>query len=535
MQEEHINSPNIFTGVMDLENDLTVVSNQDYRFALAIRNGKGGIPGVATNVKGNCLVEYDLPDGENITIGTFEDKRCVSVIYFVWNSNNKHLILRYFPQKKSTLNPCGKIELIGCGEVLNFNKEWLITHAAFVDNKFLYWTDAYTEKGFIEGNPPRKINAEKANVTGKELCYEIHLDTSLTFLDTILTSDLEFVFTTSNGVSTTHIIPFALINAHKGDPEGFLVFLKDRLDNLSPQITNIKETDLCDCKLSIKMLSSGDNPSIIEIKNTGQDDSTKDILLVPINHYGAIVDLLNPSLPLVCHLKEQYISLIKKPPSCAPIVCHILDSSVNSSNVSSNIFQFRTRYWYDDNEKSAWSAISNISSPLDILGNFLDVLNAIEIDFTEDLLNDPCWRSLIKKVEISFRIGNTGFFKTIDCIDICEIGLKKNKLNFYNDNLYSVVASDDEGPADVQVLKHFDNIPRLSGGLDTISDRKGNNRLFLSANLENYDRPDCVDLNFDTETIEEDECLIDIRGFVRLNQFTRWICGLFSWNRLFWC
>ena len=519
MQEEHLNSPNVFTGVMDLDNDLTVVSKQDYRYALAIRNGLGAIPGAATNVKGNCLVEYPLPEGENVCIGTVEDKRCVSVIYFVWNSNNEHLILRYFPQKKDASNPCGVIELVSCGEVLNFNKDWIISHAAFIDNKLLYWTDSFTEKGLIEGNPPRKINVEKGNITGKELEYEIHVDRAETFLETLPANNIDLAFVNIGTAAAFETITVAQLTPFQGDPIGFLEYLKDRLDNPTGPTIFVKETEFCECKLKIKMEAPNGIATVVDIMTIGTDDVSSDFILVPVNHYGAQVDLFDPLLPYVCSLKEQNISLIKKSPTCEPTVCHILDNSVDSNNVNNNLFQFRTRYWYDDNEKSAWSAISNISSPLDFLGNFLDTLNAIEVDFTEDILNDPYWRSMITKVEVAFRVGNIGLFKTIEVIDICDIGLKKNFINFYNDLLYSVVPSDDEGEANTQVLKKFDAVPRLSGGVETIADRKGNNRIFLSANLENYDKPDCVDLDFSTDSIDVDECLITIKGTVNINTF----------------
>ena len=520
MQEEHINSPNIFVGVMDLENDLTVVSNQDYLYALGIRNGKGGIPGVATHVKGNCLVAYDLPAGQNICIGKTEDKRCSSIIYYIYNSNNDHQILRYYPQKKDVNHPCGKIELVACGEVLNFKSDWLITHdASFIDNKFLHWTDGYTEKDFIEGNPPRKINAEQSNVTGKNLIYEVHVDIAATFLETTLTDDLDLVFTTVTVQNQIETIDKNDVNAFVGDPVGFLEFLKDRLENpINPNIP-VQEVEFCDCKLTITTQAQGDNPTVLIFRNNGPDDSTSDFLLVPINHLGVTANLSNPGLPLVCNLKEQHISLIKRPPKCEPMVSHILDPSVNSNNVNNNVFQFRTRYLYRDGEKSKWSAISNISSPLDVLGNFLDLLNAIEIDFTEDILNDPYWRTMIFKVEIAFRIGNTGLFKSIDVLDICDIGLKKNSLNFYNDNLYSTVPSDENGSADLQVLGHYDFVPLICGGMETVSDSKdsGNNRLFLSANLENYDKPDCVELEFEADETFIDECLITIKGTVTID------------------
>ena len=159
---------NYFIGKLDTDSDQHIVAKGDYVYALNIRNGKGAIEGVATNVKGNKKVNFTLPSGTNICIGTLEDKHTDSILYFIYNDDRNHCILQYFPEKIAN-DPNGEIQLVMRTSELNFSEKWLIHSSALIDGKLLYWTDALSFGLDIEGNPPRKINTSKANITGKQL------------------------------------------------------------------------------------------------------------------------------------------------------------------------------------------------------------------------------------------------------------------------------------------------------------------------------------------------------------------------------
>lgn len=503
-------APNIPVGFMDFDSELTLVNPQNYRYALNIRNGYGSIVGASTAVKGNEQVSYALPAGENVVIGTAEDERCESVLYFVYNSTGEHLILRYFPNK-TTVNPLGEIERVAQGAVLAFKKEWKINHAFLIDTKFLYWTDAYTEKDFIEGNPPRKINIEKANVTNRQLCYEVHTEVEELFFDTVPTT---LTLTARDGVNAySEVILQAALNPFQNDPEAFLEFLETTLT--TAPWTDWVEIQLCECKLEIKTINQFDRTVEFLLEVTPSPLAEKDLLLVPVDHYPITI----PTAAGVDYLlEEQHISLIKKPPKCEPDVCYTLDIETKSNNVNNSMFQFVSRYWYDDNEKSAWSAISLLPVPLDLDGNFLDLLNAILVDYTEDILAQTAWRTMIRKVELGFRTSNNDQFRSLDIFELCKIGIAKNEFTFFNDRLYSIVASDDfAAEPGFQSIKKFDNVPRLTGAMEFVSNREGKGRIFASSNLENYDVEDCVDLDLKLEGTFQDPCLIDIIGTVQID------------------
>ncbi|MCH9665381.1 MAG: hypothetical protein K0U41_05980, partial [Gammaproteobacteria bacterium] len=402
---------------MDMDSDLTLVDPQNYRYALNIRNGYGSIKGANTAVKGNSEIEYALPSGENVCIGTAEDERCKSVIYFIYNSNDQHLILRYYPGNRTTANPEGTIELVAQGPVFNFKKDWKINHAFLIDIKLLYWTDAVTEKDSIVGNPPRKINIEKANVTNRRLRYKLQTERAQDFFSTV-PNDLTITIGDINNGNVSRTWQQADLNPFQGDPDGFLRFVETEL--LLNTYTPWLDVEFCVCELDLYTKNRFDETVAISLTSTSNIDG--DLLLVPFDHYPIILN----NTGLTYQLEEQHISYIKKPPRCEPTADYTLLPDVDANNVNNVMVQFRARYLYDDGEKSAWSAISNIPISLDLDGNFLRILNAIEVNYTENILALSSWRSILRQVELGFRVGNNNQLRSIDILDTCEIGITIN-------------------------------------------------------------------------------------------------------------
>jgi hypothetical protein len=133
---------------MDQDSDLRLMQPGSYRYALNIRAGSPleGDRGVVRNLKGNELIAFTLPIGTNKVIGTVENEADETVLYFLYNSNNNHSILRYTSATNTVVTV---FEWSG----LNFQADYLITGIALVDG-ILYWTDDY--------NPPRKLTVAQA-------------------------------------------------------------------------------------------------------------------------------------------------------------------------------------------------------------------------------------------------------------------------------------------------------------------------------------------------------------------------------------
>jgi len=107
--------------------------------------------GAVENLKGNTLVSFVLPTGTNKCIGYAEDIETGSIFYFVYNSNNHHLILQYELSSNSIITVLKQD--FDYFTDLNFNPKKKIRGANVVQG-LLYWTDNF--------NPPRKINIDKA-------------------------------------------------------------------------------------------------------------------------------------------------------------------------------------------------------------------------------------------------------------------------------------------------------------------------------------------------------------------------------------
>lgn len=113
-----------------------------------------GNVGIVTNLKGNVLVEIELPEGINEVIGTAKDEEVDKFYYFLWNSEGFHGIYRYDGLLNAVDKIMENITDTGGIDVLRFNRDNLILMTDVVKNDLLYWVQ--------KDNPARKINIKKA-------------------------------------------------------------------------------------------------------------------------------------------------------------------------------------------------------------------------------------------------------------------------------------------------------------------------------------------------------------------------------------
>lgn len=479
---------NIFTGTIDSDSDPHVVSQGDYVDANDILNGYGEQVGAIVFPKGNTSISYLLPVGANKCIGCVEDKQTGIVVFFIQNSNGGHSVLSWHP--KDLVQP---VRLLSQGPAWNFANR--ITHAPIVDGKMMYLVDGKSYGGVITGNPPRELDIQAADIYHKDLVYEIYAGLPN---EGQFAAGNNYFFAISNGVANSFVQNFIATGAEENDPEAGLAWLRDQI--VASPLNTYLQVEFCECKLTITVKSQSVPAGYVYLFEA---DTGDDILSVGINFYPTPI-------------QSYHLDLIKQPPHCAPATKYVSSPLSTGNNVIGLCAQFRARYIYRTGARSAWSPISNVALNTNFDGEPVDLLNAIEIDFSDDRLKDPSWLFLIRAVEIAFRDGNTNEFKLIDRFDVCEIGIKRQFITFLNDKLYQVLESDDQSTAlDVQVLKSFDSVPLISATAAIAADIHGNDLLFLAANLEGYDCPDCLDMTVDA-TPWDDECLIDISGTVEM-------------------
>jgi hypothetical protein len=133
---------------LDKDSDIRYLQNA-YRDAYNVRitDYQSGNKLTLSNVKGNTEIDYSLPDGHNIAIGSYDDKVNKNVYYFVYNSEKNHIILKYDYQANDISlvlrDTAGRDELA-------FSVDYYITSVALLDNRFLIYTDDNSEPRWID-------------------------------------------------------------------------------------------------------------------------------------------------------------------------------------------------------------------------------------------------------------------------------------------------------------------------------------------------------------------------------------------------
>lgn len=413
----------------------------DETYNIRIYDSETNSVGVIKNIKGNALVSFVLPAGQNKSIGSFSDKDTGNVYYFIKNSLGNHGIYK-FSQPNT-------IEEVYVDPLLNFTDE-RINHWDLVDGKLLYWTN--------KSNPPRKINIEKA-LEGKNRIYRTY-------------------FGLSSGTGETYT--FSIF-----DPSGALSFTWN-ITVPVPAPGTIADSFYVAHYIAT---NSPAGPYTLEaigpflqlvMSNVGKYTMTATCNIS--NQVMAVAENFYPS-----PRKEDFIDRLKYPFVCEPTVSYKIDSTRETNFIKEKVFQFATQYVYDDNEFSSISPISVIAS----YGNTctqniqVNLANYIEIDFTEARLNDPSVRSIIKYVNVYFREHNDGKFKLIRTLTPDEFGIGRNVLNFYNDALYPVLA-------DSVANTLYSSVPIISGAQEFIG-----KKIVDSDITEGYD-PVNVDVELNT-------------------------------------
>ena len=472
----------IFIGGIDTDTDPTLVEQGDYIDAMNIVNGFGATVGTVEFVKGTTAIAYTMPSGTNTCIGWCEDKFNNRAIFFYHNTNDNHLILAWDPLSATVKRLAG-------GSALDFSNERRITHAHVVNGKILYWVDAVTYTGDIEGSHQKCLDLERADRV-KLHTFEIYagLPNEGQFANT---NTYAFQFQNIVSIGTYPVLTLTADGSNLDDPAAGLQWLKTELIAFYGVDITIDDCDGCKLKITV-------NNSDLFINMSTSDG---DAILVNIDDY-----------PLV--LQDYHVDLLKEPAHCAPSAQFVGDASFAGNLVKDGCFQFIVRYIYYNGERSAWSPVSNVAMNIGTDGETIEGLNAIEIDFTDPRLSDAGWLGMIRHVEVAFRDGNVNNFYLIKRVPACELGIQRQFIKFLNNQTYSAVASDESGSADLQVIKPFDFLPIKAATLAPSADAEGNTILFQGATLEGYDCPSCVDVDFQVQ--ENDPGTIDIVGVVEV-------------------
>ena len=233
-------------------------------------------------------------------------------------------------------------------------------------------------------------------------------------------------------------------------------------------------------KNSIAAVDLFDDPYVLNEEGGTDDISLEDYY--PYNLY----DPLYPS-----ESKRQYVEVIKRPPMYAPTYVFASSPNISRNELFGNLFQFRYRYVFYDNEVSAWSPIS------DIVRSAFDNNNVSQTNITPGVDNHLIISiknssGIVKKIEVAGRKckdlgqisrGNRGPYSIVATLDndFSAWQLDPNSEQtflFFNDQAFPLTEAG-EGS------RLFDAVPR-SAHTQTIL---GNNRLAYGNYTEGFNVP----------------------------------------------
>lgn len=472
----HKQTENRPIGGIDSDSENRLLAPEDYRYALNISNSVGyeNQFGVVTNIKGNVLIDnYTLPSGINKCIGSYYDRGENTTIYFVYNSQGQHKILRYYPSKTSNTYPYGTIQ-----EIITFDFGWSdeehITGVELVDAKLLYWTDSVK---------PRMINVVKGNITEKQKSWKVYLPKN--YVQPFQSWGWNIYDMDGNQV-------FAGVFSFAGNLTREQAF--EQIANDINASQNFLTAESCGCDLNVS--ETGTNQVYFDFAGNSNYKVVAD------NWYGL-------------NLIDRYFDLIKWIPAFQPTYEWRKDSERQSNFVKNNVWQFRLQYIYDNNEESKLSPISNIGlNNISCNDQNYELFNYIKVDFNNsDAIDTNNW-VVLKSVRVLYRIGNEGLWRDVVTLEPCDFyttdGVNVSaEYDFYNDQITAAVS-------DSLVSVPFDNVPRKANALTFTQ-----GRLVTGGALQGYDAPDCVDANLTVNVDDLDkQKLYKVTGGIRIFQPT---------------
>lgn len=164
-------------------------------------------------------------------------------------------------------------------------------------------------------------------------------------------------------------------------------------------------------------------------------------------------------------IEESFLDVAKEPPSIPPYVVYEDDASISVNNLRKRLFKFKTRYVFDDDEKSVTSQQSEIPVPYNPFDTDVDT------DPTKNVRIAVIYQTgaaNVKKIELlaAVSIGNefSDFF-LVASIDKDDSGLNDNDVtvfNFYNDQAYNYIDLEES-------IQLFDYVPLQAYAQETLN------------------------------------------------------------------
>ncbi len=393
----------------------------------------------AENVKGNILVPFTLPTGNNTCIGSYEDQLQKKVYAFIYNDQSNHSILEY----DQVTNTIAKVFQ---SAILNFSLSFLITGINVVKltdtAHLLYWND--------NNNQPRKINIEKGKLfmqgnysNGYKFPFDPLIINRIkqpplfppvyTWSRTGQSSPLSVNASASSfaldSTLTPQVIPFTSVsNPNFNNSTHSFVATQGGVFN--PSINGVATTTVVDFYLFVN--------GVLQ-ETIFSSNFTFGILFAPVTlSAGGTIDV-----------RATGIMVGQSPTPTITTSNLSIQQAVNADNnvnfLLNKMYTFKYKYIYDDYEQSRFSPISKYVMPsvnMDYVtgDNVITQDNKITISLNSGI-------SIVKKIVIAAKELNETAFTIIGTIDKEQLGLIDNQIcfyDFYGNNLTIPIATNDD-------------------------------------------------------------------------------------------
>lgn len=443
-----------FEGGMEKDSQLHEMAPGTYRDALNLEPLPGAEGGAMRIMPGELEIGSTLElVGQSYVAGIVEDREGYGAAIFVGGP----------PHQIGYYNGTSVVTLLKSGQ-LRFKGPSSVHSAAIIAGRYLYWTDARVRDNNglnIDGEEPRKIDIIR-HKPGKAIVYR------LVFSDAALQDGVEFFYQEFDlfGTATGALTSVGAIPG-PGPQHSIVDFIRGLYAAAGFTVQPIPN-------------NTADTPAT---GFTINKQAATDVRIVFSTSGPAVMAIEGNFYPL--GLTEEHLEICKPVPGQGAGARYItVDSPLRVDG--SRSYQFRYRYLFDDGEKSAWGPVSRTPTNYKNLedGELLygenPVLNCIELDFTVDpLLNDAKWRVYIEAIEIAYRSSDDGVWRVVDIMRPDDYLLGEEVFQFFGAASDIPVASDEDGPADAQVLKNFDLIPYRACSLEAVQDERGNSIIAL--------------------------------------------------------
>lgn len=484
-------------------------TRQDYRnarnFRSAVNQANRGraLTNVLSNLKINTyILPYSggaFPAGQNRCIGATEETRGNTIIFFVWNSNGKHQILRYYRDLADPLNPNGIVQQVilfngtgigtgGLAQGFGWTKNTRITSINIIysqvgENDGSFNPAIPGDLCYFSDPTPHVIDLTRANICGKLKSYIFYAPYSYNSFGLATT----FNFSLFNYVGT-RVFAINIPVPASTENNGIYTFNGQLYNSLSEsntaalsyiatQIntgTNLIVAEGCGCALTITESDPTLAATSFLFTHTGPV-----LKGYPLNWYGPI-------------LADRVFDRSQYPPTTPPIAEYRTNNEYLPNNVQNNVWQFRTLYTYATASPSApgmWSLIPTDNLQCDGTNNPL--LNYIDVNFNDPYLIDSTTLLLFNQIWFIARTRNSVIQpdQVVKQLYPCDV-LDYDGVNWYcHYQFYNNIQATPLDP--VISAQLFDDVPTESAA------ELENANLIIEGGVKNgLAAPDCTDANF---------------------------------------